>query len=104
MLPARRRQLSLSPPRSFDASERALPTVVGDVHMVRNSASRPARALGVRVAKQHAPSVGVLRDCPVHPCAARTRPATTRTPLGAARQIANAESTEQPIATQNASV
>jgi len=39
-----------------------------------------------------------------YPSAARTRPATTRTPLGAARQTANADSTEQPIATQNASV
>jgi hypothetical protein len=35
---------------------------------------------------------------------ARTRPATTRTPLGAARQIANAEITEQPMATQKAAV
>ena len=39
-----------------------------------------------------------------HPRTARTRPATTRTPLGAARQIANADTTEQPMATQNASL
>ena len=47
---------------------------------------------------------GVLPAPSSHSYAARTRPATTRTPLGAARQIANADSTEQPIATQNASV
>lgn len=41
---------------------------------------------------------------PPHASRAATRPATTRTPLGAARHTATADTTEHAIATQKPSV
>lgn len=50
------------------------------------------------------PAWQVTAAAPPYACTALTLPATTRTPLGFARQIANADNTEHPIATQNAIV